>query len=47
MTDGVLIGTSKGPDQFLLSDRDFTDFELTFEFRWPEKGGHTYFTVQT
>jgi serine/threonine protein kinase len=39
--DGVLVGTPKSPDQYLLTDREFTDFVLGFEFRWKEKGGHT------
>jgi serine/threonine protein kinase len=45
---GVLIGTHqpKAGDQFLLSDREFTDFELAFEFRWPAAGGHTTVMVR-
>jgi hypothetical protein len=46
--NGVLAGThrartkdGKDGDQFLLTDREFTDYELAFEFRWPGKGGHT------
>jgi hypothetical protein len=46
--NGVLVGTHRGRtkdgkdgDQFLLTDREFTDYELAFEFRWPGKGGHT------
>lgn len=45
---GAIVGThrprtkdGKDGDQFLLTDREFTDYQLAFEFRWPGKGGHT------
>jgi hypothetical protein len=45
---GAIVGTHRprtkagtDGDQFLLTDREFTDYELAFEFRWPGKGGHT------
>jgi hypothetical protein len=39
--DGVLVGDPRVQGQFLVTKGEFTDFVLTFEFRWREKGGHT------
>ena len=49
VTAGVLVGTPKPPkppqtkpnDQVLMTDREFTDYDLRLEYRWREKGGHT------
>jgi serine/threonine protein kinase len=43
VANGVLIGTPK-PNytvQALLSERDYSDFELRLEYRWASPGGHT------
>lgn len=45
--NGAIVGTPKpGGDQFLLSDADFGEYVLSFEFRWPDKGSHTFLHVR-
>jgi serine/threonine protein kinase len=41
VSGGVIVGTPKRTDQILLSDREYGDFELVLEYRWPRHGGHT------
>lgn len=42
VVNGVLTATpQQGGDQWLLSDREYEDFDFRLEYRWPEKGGHT------
>ncbi len=44
---GVLVGHPKlGGDQFLLTDAEFTEYTLAFEFRWPDKGDHTSVVIR-
>lgn len=45
--NGVLVGTSKpGGDQYLLTDAEFGEYMLAFEFRWPAKGDHTTVVIR-
>ncbi len=45
--DGVLVGQPKpGGDQYLLTDVDYTEYTLAFDFRWPDKGDHTSVLVR-
>ncbi|QJW96059.1 beta-jelly-roll-type glycoside hydrolase [Frigoriglobus tundricola] len=43
VANGVLAGTPRANFQFhaLLSERDYSDFELRLEYRWPAPGGHS------
>jgi hypothetical protein len=48
VVNGVLVGTPKPkvPVQALLSDRDYSDFELRLEYRWPAPGGYTWLLLR-